>query len=178
MMRRIAALLVLLLVVTACGTDEEGWDPDQRFAPSLRPAFGARVTEGALQVWTGTECTALTRLSLIFDMDATLTLVPADGQPMAFDRLTLGGPYPGMRVETALPQGFDWRSAETLTLTPDAGKGIFGANANLPEVISGSPDHPDDTYYFQDVGWLDAAGVADRNLTSFLATCTPDPREK
>lgn len=177
-MRRWAAVAALLLtLVTSCGTDE-GWDPDARFAASLRPAFGLRVTDDKLQLWTGAECTALTRLSLIFDMDQTLTLVPSDGQPMAFDRLTLGGPYPGMRVEEALPEGFDWHTAEALSVVPDAGEGIFGASAYLSDVITQSPDHPDDTYYFQDVGWLNQAGVAEQNLTTFLATCTPDPGEK
>jgi hypothetical protein len=57
--------------------------------------------------------------------------------------------------------------------TPDQGTSV-----DLAEVLRGSAQHPDGTYWFQDVGWLDQAAVADKNGKTFLATCTPEPAKK
>ncbi len=46
----------------------------------------------------------------------------------------------------------------------------------LAEVIKGSAEHPDDTYWFQGVGWLNPAQVKKQDGKTFLATCTDSPQ--
>jgi hypothetical protein len=55
------------------------------------------------------------------------------------------------------------------------GSGGWATSTDLAEVIKGSRQHPADTYWFQDVGWLNPADVAAKDGKTFLATCTPDP---
>ncbi|MUM20561.1 hypothetical protein FZI91_02430 [Mycobacterium sp. CBMA271] len=51
----------------------------------------------------------------------------------------------------------------------------WGSSTDTAEFIDESPQHPDDTYWFQDVGWLNPSEVAAKDGKDFLATCTPDP---
>jgi hypothetical protein len=53
--------------------------------------------------------------------------------------------------------------------------GGWGSHTNLATVIGESGQHPEDTYWFQDVGWLNPAQVAAQDGKTFLATCTADP---
>ncbi|MGV9801039.1 hypothetical protein ACWDTP_23625 [Mycobacterium sp. NPDC003449] len=173
-------MLALAAVSVTAGCDgDDGWSPEAQFAPSLQPAFGARVTDGRLRIWTGTPCTGVTRLALTFDADRpdradlVLTAPDADGAPL--EHFTLGDPSPGLEVSEPLPHGYDWRRARTLRLVISASRDGWGSNADLGEVTDGSPHHPADTYWFQDIGWLDAAGVAEQDGKTFLTTCSSDP---
>lgn len=171
-------MLVVAAVVTACdGSDD--WSPAAQFAPSLQPAFGARVTDGQLRIWTGEPCTGVTRLALTFNpdrhdrADLVLTSPSTDGAEVEY--LTLGGPYPGLEVSEPLPEGFDWRNAGSLRIGISASRDGWGSGTDLAEVAKGSAHHATDTYWFQDIGWLDAADVAAENGKTFLTTCTSDP---
>ena len=168
----------LVALVAAC-SGRDDWNPEAQFAPSLRPAFGARVTNGQLQIWTGSRCIGVTRLALTFEPDraeAVLTAPPE--HPATVEYLTLGGPYPGLQLSEPLPEGFDWQTAETLRISVYGDGDSWGSYADVAEVIKGSAEHPDDTYLFQGVGWLNTAQVAAQNGKTFLATCTPDPAKK
>ncbi len=55
-------------------------------------------------------------------------------------------------------------------------KGGWGSTTQLAEVIKGSAEHPDDTYWFQGVGWLNPAQVKEQDAKTFLATCTDSPQ--
>lgn len=198
MIRRISAVLaaVMMLVgLTAC-------DPfgQNQLAPSLPVAYGVRVTDGKLRIWTGSPCLAATKVKLTFDTDhatrADLTLrTPLASQkinpPAGKSRddigadpgvdveyLTLGGPYSGFDVIDALPQGFDWRSAKTLLIYLDGPNASWGASGDLAEAMTESVRHPDDTYWFQGVGWLNPADVSARDGRDFLTLCRPDPAQK
>lgn len=53
---------------------------------------------------------------VLFTPDAgRLTLAPVSGT-VELDQLTVGGPYDGLQVTEQLPDGFDWRTAEEVTL--------------------------------------------------------------
>lgn len=151
---------------------------DPATAPSLPPAFGARVTDGALQVWTGTPCPETNGVTLAFtsgpEVVATRMFV-ADGSPVDIDRLTVGRPPTGMQVQQALPAGFDWRTMESLTLRIHRPELSRAATVSLRDVIDGSAGHPTDTYYFEGVGWLNPQAVADQDGRTFLGPCTADP---
>ena len=56
------------------------------------------------------------------------------------------------------------------------GAGGWGSTTQLAEVIKGSAEHPDDTYWFQGVGWLNPAQVKEQDAKTFLATCTDSPQ--
>jgi len=170
----VAATVVVTLLAACQG--EDNWRPDAPFAPSLRPAFGARVTDGRLHIWTGSRCVGVTRLALTFEPDRTeLVLTAPPQRPATVEHLTIGGPYPGLEVSEPLPDGFDWRKAESLRLSVYGGVDGWGSYADITEVVEGSSDHPNDTYLFREVGWLSAADVAALDGKTFLATCTPDP---
>ena len=177
MIRSVAVTAALALaLLTACRAGDDGWHPEAPFASSLRPAFGARVTDGQLRIWTGSRCAAVTRLALTFEpVRAELVLTAPNEHPAAVEHLTLGGPYPGLDVSEPLPEDFDWHSADSLRISVYGGTDGWGSTADLAEVKARSADHPPDTYWFQGVGWLDPADVAARDGTTFLATCTPDP---
>lgn len=173
MITMLTALAAVAVTVVAC--QREGWEPE-RGAPSLRPAFGARVTDGRLHIWTGSPCTAATKVNLDFAPNkGRLQLSAPPGQTANVERLVLGGPYPGLEVTEALPDGFDWRDAESLRLWIVGHPGGLGSSADIDEIVDSSTQFPDDTYWFQDVGWLSPAEVAEQDGTTFLATCTPDP---
>src|SRR3981189_1277693 len=97
-----------VVVLAACHGGGDDWSPEEQFAPSLRPAFGARVTDGQLRIWTGSPCAGVTRLALTFDPDeAELVLTAPHERPATVEHLTLGGPYPELTVADSLPAGFD-----------------------------------------------------------------------
>jgi hypothetical protein len=175
MMRRTSVLLsVLVALVSACQSND--WEQTAPFAPSERPAFGARVTDGNLRIWTGSPCVGITAFSLYFGPDDTeLELRAPQNAPFELERLTVGQPYPGLQVSRPLPPNFDWRAADTVRISVYGGEGGWGSTAQIAEVIKGSASHPDDTYFFQDVGWLNPAQVAEQDGKTFLATCTDDP---
>lgn len=182
MIRRVGALVALAVVLLAGCHTEQGWHPSAPFAPSLRPAFGARVTDGQLRIWTGSPCVG-TRFAFAFEPSrAELVLTSDAEQGATVEYLILGGPYPaGLVISKPLPEGFDWRSQESLRISIYGGShsyGGWGSTTDLTEVIRGSTQHPPDTYWFQDVGWLNPAEVAAQDGKSFLATCTPDPAKK
>jgi hypothetical protein len=143
------------------------------------PAFGARVTDGHLQIWTGSQCRGVTALSLEFDPyqdnRAQWVLGASNGAGVDVEYFTLGKPVPGLQVTKALPAGFDWRGAESVQISVDGAQDGWGTTTHLAEVIKGSAEHPEDTYWFQDVGWLNPGDAAAKDGKTFLATCTPQP---
>jgi hypothetical protein len=178
--------MVLVVAVSAAllaACDRGGWEKTAPVAPSLRPAFGARVTAGELRIWTGSPCVAATRVDLTFDPfqddHAELVLGPPPGLAPDVEHLVLGGPYRGLAVTTPLPAGFDWRNAESMMFNVDRiTGGGWGSTAQIAEIVKGSAEHPDDTYWFQDVGWLNPGEVAAQNGKTFLTTCSPDPEKR
>ncbi|MEB3035014.1 hypothetical protein [[Mycobacterium] nativiensis] len=182
MTRRVGVLFALTVMLLAGCRTEPGWHPSAPFAPSLRPAFGARVTDGKLRIWTGSPCVG-TRFALAFEPSrAELVLTSGVEQTARVEYLTVGGPYPpGLGISAAFPDGFDWRSQESMRISIYGGAhsyGGWGSTTDLAEVIRGSEQHPADTYWFQDVGWLNPAEVAAQDGKTFLATCTADPAKK
>jgi hypothetical protein len=169
-----AATLVVALLAACDGEDD--WNPDAQFAPSLRPAFGARVSDGQLQIWTGSRCHDVTRLALAFEPDrAELVLIARAERPATVEYLTLGGPYPGLEVSDPLPEGFDWRNAESVRISVYGGGDSWGSSVDIADIVEGSDQRPNDTYFFEGVGWLNPEDVATQDGKTFLATCTPDP---
>ena len=184
-MSRVRAVVAVIVAIIALvpGCRSNNWEQTAPFAPSLRPAFGVRVASGKLQFWLGTPCSAVTNVVITFDPfkdnEAELQLAPAPGFAPEVDRLVVGGPYPGLTVSTPLPAGFDWRSAKEVMLgVHTLGVDGWGSTSQLSEVVNGSAQHPDDSYWFQDVGWLNPAEVAAQNGKTFLTTCTPDPQKQ
>ncbi|MEO6794978.1 MAG: hypothetical protein ABI253_07775 [Mycobacterium sp.] len=182
MIRRVGVLLALVsALLTGCRTDNS-WHPSAPFAPSLRPAFGARVTDGQLRIWTGSPCVGI-RFALTFDPSHTeLLLTSVTEQGAEVEYLTLGGPYPpGWALAGPLPAGFDWRSEASMRISIYGGSynfGGWGSRTDLATVIGESGQQPADTYWFQDVGWLNPAEVVAQDAKTFLATCTHDPAKK
>ncbi len=174
MIRRGSALVALLVVLLAGCPNKAPW------APSLPTAFGARVTDGQLQIWTGSRCVGVTRITLNFEPSrAELVLTSRTEDGAEVERLTLGGPYPpGMNVSQPLSPGFDWRNQKSMDLWTYGGSSHWGPSTDLTEVIKGSEQHPVDTYWFRGVGWLNAADVAAKDGKTFLAACTRDPAKK
>ena len=179
-MRRVVALAVAAaLLVAGCHTDDDRWDPNVPGAPSLRPAFGVRITDGKLQIWTGSRCVGVTRMGLSFAPNtAALLLESQSPGGVVVERFAALGPYPpGLEVTEAWPAGFDWHTETSLQFWVRAAVG-GGSTTHLDEVVKESAQHPDDTYWFQGVGWLSPAEVAAKDGKTFLATCTPDPAKK
>lgn len=170
-MRSVGVLLVVVALLTGC---------DPLGKPSLMPAFGARVTDGRLQIWTGSHCVGVMSVILSFEPSRAELELRAQAESGAeVERLTLGGPYPtGLQVFQPLPDGFDWHTEESMGIAVYGGTGRWGTSTDLAEVIKGSSEHPPDTYWFQDVGWLNPADVAAKDGRTFLATCTDDPAKK
>lgn len=182
MIGRVGVLLVLVVVLLAGCRTEQGWHPSAPFAPSLRPAFGARVTDGQLRIWTGSPCVG-TRFAFAFEPSrAELVLTSAVEKGAEVEYLPLGGPYPsGLVMSQSLPEGFDWRGQESMRISIYGGAysyGGWGSTTDIAEVIQGSGQHPADTYWFQDVGWLNPAEVAAQDGKTFLATCSRDPAKE
>ncbi|SHV80113.1 Uncharacterised protein [Mycobacteroides abscessus subsp. abscessus] len=186
MIRRIHCLGVAFVTLLAlCGCDPLG-------KPSLPVQFGVRVTDGQLRVWTGSPCRGTTAVDVTFNTDGRVKaelklevppLPAAVGSRKAppnpgveVEYLTVGGPYPGFDVVTPLPAGFDWRTADTVSVFPQSPRS-FGAVSKLGEAITESDRHPPDTYWFEGIGWLNPAEVAARDGTKFLALCSRDPAQ-
>jgi hypothetical protein len=169
--RRMLAALLAVLAVSGC--DFFAPDPE---AASLPPVFGARVTDGKLRLWTGTPCSGVSRVVVTFSPDgARLVLEPPAGKSADVDFLTLDGPYPALDLVESMPDGFDWHTAKTVLMLVDSPQGTGSTPTDVAEIVDGSADHPDYTYYFQGIGWLDAAQVAAENRKSLLTVCTADP---
>ena len=173
MIRRVLTCALVATVTSGCHV--VGPDPE---ATSLPPVFGARMTDGALQLSTGTPCGEVSRVVVSFTPDAgRLTLAPVSGTAEV-DHLTVGGPYGGLQVTEPLPDGFDWRTAEEVTLIVTAPAGSGSTPTQISEVVAGSSEHPADTFYFQGIGWLDPQQVAEANRRSLLTICTTDPAKQ
>ncbi|MGA5546325.1 hypothetical protein ACPCIR_31245 [Mycobacterium sp. NPDC051198] len=110
-----------------------------------------------------------------------LVLTATDPAGAEVEHLTLGGPYPaGLQVIQPWPSDTDWRLAGRLTLQVnafpiDAQPVDFRATTTVSDIVDGSPVHPEDTLWFDDVGWLDKAGVAERDGKTFTTACASDP---
>ncbi|KRD05288.1 hypothetical protein ASE48_19085 [Mycobacterium sp. Root265] len=168
-------LMAALLGFSLSGCSLIGDDPE---VASLPPVFGARVTDGRLELSTGTPCGEVSRVVVLFTPDAgRLTLAPVSGTAEV-DQLTVGGPYDGLQVTEPLPDGFDWRTAEEVTLIVTAPEGSGSTPTQISEVVDGSSEHPADTFYFQGIGWLDPQQVAEQNRRSLLTICTTDPTKQ
>lgn len=177
-------LIGVLLVGSAAGCQRtpdvvpgDDWHPDDPAAPSLRPAFGLRVTDGELLIWTGSPCKGVTRLAVTLDISKEVqaeTVFTAASGGATVERFTLGSVPTGMTLKEALPAGYSWATAKTVIMVV-SGPPAWGAETDLEEVRAGSGSHPADTYYFQKVGWMNPAQVAAQDGKTFLATCTRDP---
>ncbi|MGB5113334.1 MAG: hypothetical protein WBO08_17645 [Mycobacterium sp.] len=166
-------LTTLLLLISVSGCQLFGPDPQ---ATSLPAVFGARITDGQLKLWTGTPCGKVSRVVVQFTPDGgRLTLEPAQGQIAEIEFLTVGGPYPTLDVVEQLPDDFDWRTARDVTLIVDSPQDIGATPTSVAEIVANSADHPEDTYYFQGIGWRNAAQIAEENRRSLLTVCTADP---
>ena len=185
-MRRLCALLAILVTtmsMTGCESFH-GKSPFETSVPSGK--FGLRVTDGQLRVWTGSPCSGTTQVDVDFGSPgAQLHLnTPSDDAGVTpgveFEYLTVPGPYPGFQVKQALSPEFDWRTATLFSIGvygPPVARGIGGLDFApiATEIEQHSSEHPDDTYFFPDLGWLGPAEVAARDGTDFLTICTPDP---
>lgn len=170
----------LLVVVSLCTTivmAVVGCDPLGR--PSLTPAFGARTTDGQLRLWTGSPCHGVTQITLTFDPyggdRAEFVLAAPNELGIDLEYFTLGESLPGLQVAKPLPSGFDWQSAQTMRISLEGNDVQWGTTAYLDEAVKGSTEHPADSYWFQDVGWLDPGQVTAQDGKTFLGLCTPSP---
>lgn len=176
-MRSWLAVLSALAVAAAlagCRTENKPWS-DAPFAAPMRPAFGARVTDGKLEIWMPPGCVGVRSVEVGFGFGPKLVLTDASGTA-TLERVTVGGPYPGLTVTEAPPPDFDWRTEEYLFLDVQSTPGGYPATARTAEVVAGSDNHPADTFYFEGVGWLDAAGVAESEGKEFAGVCTPQAK--
>lgn len=185
--------VALMLLVAICGCD-----PHHRryLGPELPVAFGVRVTDGKLRIWTGSPCIGTTSINLMFktspDAAETLRLqtpgkslqvnpppgasrddiAPDPGVQVEY--LTLSEPYLGFDVVHALPPGFDWQTARNLLISLDGPPNSWPGQTDLAEAIDGSAQNPG-RYWFDGFGWLDPAEVAAKNGKTLLTLCEPDP---
>ncbi|WKG02293.1 hypothetical protein [Mycolicibacterium sp. HK-90] len=190
-MRRLFCVLAgvgLAMALAGCES-YHGKSPFETTLPSAK--FGLRVNDGQLRLWTGSPCEGTTQVVLRLDTHGsgadevrlnTPSYMDEDGLTpgVEFEYFTLGGPHPGFIVKESLRPGFDWREAEFLDLEiagPPYARGI-GALRFAPiasEIIRNSVEHPEDTYYFHGLGWLNPDEVAAKDGKEFVALCTPDP---
>jgi hypothetical protein len=175
----VVALVVTIVVVAAVTEDDDDWDPDAQFAPSLRPAFGARADGDALVFTTGAPCPAVRAMRVTFDpaSDDRVVLDLAADAPVDLTTFDPTGGDAVLRPTDPVPEGFDWREHETATFVLTDPQVGYGSTVDLGAVVEGSPEHAADTFWFQDVGWLDPAQLAAEDGESFLSTCSPDPGE-
>jgi hypothetical protein len=178
-LRVACAALLVATVVAACDTKSQ-------FEPSLPPAAGFRVDDGVLKLWTGTPCSGVIRLTLIFDVGTQRSAdqvwtAPKPG--VTVERLDLlatargsspdtGGP---LQVQKPLPADYDWTKAAFVNFSVD-GPEAFGARVDLAQVLRESAAHPSASYLFGQRGWMDASDVQRENQKTFLTVCTPDPK--
>lgn len=172
------AAALALTALTGCDTGDD-WNPDAQFAPSLRPVVGVRESAGDLLVWTGTPCTAVTRVTVTFDpgSDHAVTWELTARRPggAEVDRLVLGARSQGFRTTGRPPSDYDWHDATSMSLVVARDGTSWGTTTDLGVVREESGDHPTDKYYFDHVGWLDRAAVHAGDGEDFLTPCTPDP---
>jgi hypothetical protein len=174
-----ACVAVILATVTAA------CDTKAPYAPSLPAAAGFRVDAGVLKLWTGTPCSGVTGLTLIFDTgtpESTKQVWTAPQPGVLVERMDLlatagksipdaGGP---LQVKQPLPANYDWTKAESINFSVDGPKS-FGARVDVAQVLRESPQHPSGSYLFGENGWMDESDVRRENQKSFLTVCTPDP---
>ena len=142
----------------------------------MRPAFGARVTDGKLDIWVPPGCAGVRSVEVGFGFGPELVLTDASGMA-TLDRFTVGGPYPaGLTVTEAPPPDFDWRAVEYLFVDVDSTPKGWAGTSRMADVVEGSDSHPDDTFYFGGVGWLDPEGVAEREGKEFAGVCRPQDK--
>jgi len=176
---RVACAALLVATVTAA------CDTKSQFEPSLPPAAGFRVDDGVLKLWTGTPCSGVTGLRLIFDsgtQDSTEQVWTAPQPGVTVERMdlltTAGGPSPdtgdALQVQKPLPADYDWTTAGAINFSVDGPK-AFGARVDVAQVLRESAQHPSGSYLFGQIGWMDASDVQRENKKSFLTVCTPDP---
>lgn len=190
-MRRLFCVLTIMVValpLSACWA----FRGDQ-FATSLPSSqFGLRVTDGQLRIWTGTPCEGTKYVNVGFSSsggsDIQLQIFTPSVEEgltpgVEFEYLNLGGPYPGFSIKHSLPHGFDWRTAKLFSFDvvgPPVARGIGGVNFPpiATEISEHSAEHPEDTYYFPQFGWLNPTEVAAKDGKEFLTVCTPDPAKR
>jgi len=176
-MRARSAVLVALVAVAGlvgCRTENTSRS-DAPFAAPMMTAFGARVTDGKLEIWVPPGCSGVRSVEVGFGFGPELVLTDASGTAM-FDRFTVGGPYPGLTVTEAPPPGFDWRAVEYLFLDVKSTPQGWAGTSRMADIVDGSDSHPADTFYFDGVGWLDPAGVAEREGKEFAGVCRPQKK--
>jgi hypothetical protein len=177
---RVACAALLVATVTAA------CDTKAQFAPSLPPAAGFRVDDGVLKLWTGTPCSGVTGLRLIFDsgtQKSTEQVWTAPQPGVLVERMDLlstgGGPSPDtggpLQVQKPLPADYDWTKASAINFSVDGPK-AFGARVDVAQVLRESAQHPSGSYLFGQSGWMEASDVQRENKKSFLTVCTPDPQ--
>lgn len=162
----LAVAASLCAVATGCPPKEE---------TSLPSVFGARITDGKLWLSTGTTCDDVTRVTVDFPRDAELILEPPLGTEADVGQLSVEGTTRGLDVVQPLPSGFDWRTADYVSLDVYAATGGYHASVPLADVLEDSGDHPNDTYFFGEAGWLNPQQVAEGDGREFMTSCTPDP---
>ena len=118
MIRRVLTVLAAVAVLAAC-------DPLGR--PSLESAFGARVLDGKLHIWTGSTCHDVIEFGLTFnpykqDARAELLMKAPNDVGVDVEYFTLGDQVPGLKLTQPLPPNFDWRSAESVRITVHGNK--------------------------------------------------------
>jgi hypothetical protein len=176
---RVACAALLVATVTAA------CDTKSQFEPSLPPAAGFRVDDGVLKLWTGTPCSGVTGLRLIFDsgtQNSTEQVWTAPQPGVTVERMdlltTAGGSSPDtdepLQVQKPLPADYDWTKASAINFSVDGPK-AFGARVDVAQVLRESAQHPSGSYLFGQIGWMDASDVQRENKKSFLTVCTPDP---
>ena len=176
---RVACAALLVATVTAA------CDTKSQFEPSLPPAAGFRVDDGVLKLWTGTPCSGVTGLRLIFDsgtQNSTEQVWTAPQPGVTVERMDLltaaGGSSPDtdepLQVQKPLPADYDWTKAGAINFSVDGPK-AFGARVDVAQVLRESAQHPSGSYLFGQIGWMDASDVQRENKKSFLTVCTPDP---
>lgn len=168
----LSALLVAVGLV-ACDSDDDGWNPAAQFAPEKRPAFGAREADGKLQIWMPPGCVGVRSIELTFGRHGPDLVLTATSGTATLDRFTVGSPDPGLTVTEAPPPDFDWRTVDELHLNVESTPKGFAAVSAVADIVDGSGDHPDNTFFFDGVGWLDPEGVAARIGKDFEGVCTP-----
>ncbi|GAA2614591.1 hypothetical protein Adu01nite_33620 [Paractinoplanes durhamensis] len=177
-LRAACAVLLLATVTAACDTEAQ-------FAPSLPPAAGFRVDDGTLKLWTGTPCSGVTAVTLIFetagqgDQDQVWRAPKPGVTVERMDLLkTAGGSAPDtggpLQVQKPLPTDFDWTKATSIVFYV-SGPTANGAREDVAQLLRESPNHPSDSYLFGQQGWMNEADVQRENKKSFLTVCTPDP---
>lgn len=145
-------------------------DPAREELPAR---FGVRVTDGRLQIWTGSPCTQVTGVMLTFQPgQADLVLDSSSAFGEDFEYLTVGGPYPGFRISHDLPADFDWRAADSVLLRLRFDGIHWTKTTQLAAVAAESAEQPADVYFFEGVGWLRPAEVVQRRGEDFHTACS------